>query len=142
MKLLGRCFPSRSGSRGVCASSLLLGVAFLGLALLASCGPAASAPSTPAMAKKVAVPLPLVPVDELASKPESFPGQINVSGRIIEVSPGGDGFTLGCEDACVRIPVRFKGKAPEAQADVVVRGRVTKNLEGLYVVEADSVERP
>ena len=142
MKLTSRCFPSRSGNRDVGASSMLLGAAFLGLALLASCGPAATAPSTPATAAKVAVPLPLVPVDELASKPESFHGQINVSGRVIEVSPGGDGFTLGCEDACVRIPVRFKGKAPEAQADVVARGRVTKNPDGLYVVEADSVERP
>ena len=142
MKLTGRCFPLQSGNRNVAALSLLIAVAFLGLAFLTSCSPAATAPSTPAVAKKVAPPPPLVPVDELASKPEAFQGQFNVSGRVIEVSPGGDGFTLGCEDACVRIPVRFKGKAPKAQADVIVRGRVAKNTDGLYLVEADSVDRP
>lgn len=137
MKLLGRCFPSRSGT-----PSLVLGMTFLGLALLSACGPATSAPSATAVAKKGAAPLVLVPVDELASKPESFQGLIAVSGRVIEASPGGNGFTLGCEDACVRVPVRFKGKAPEAQADVIVRGRVSKNSDGLYILDADSVERP
>ena len=85
-----------------------------------------------------------IPAEKLALDPDAYSGVIAVSGRVTEIEPALNQFTLGCEDAdsCVRIPVHFAGKGPAARTDVVVRGRLAKNPQGLYVLEADSVERP
>lgn len=130
------------GVGSLCTSHLSRGIAVLGIALLGACSAPGSAPTAPAGAKKEVAPQATVPVDKLVSKPESYQGPVAVSGKVIEADSGGGGFALGCEDACVRVPVRFKGKAPEAQTDVVVRGRLAKNPDGLYFLEAESVERP
>ncbi len=119
------------------------GVASLAFVLVVACGPAAPAPRSPAAAGKKTAPLAVVDVNEVASKPESFlGGPIAASGRVVEVGRGGQRFTLGCGDACVRVPVRFRGRAPEVQTDVVVRGRVVKQPDGRYVLEAESVGPP
>lgn len=103
--------------------------------------PLAAAPAAPQ--SKEALPPPL-PAEKLALDPAAYSGVIAVSGRVVRSEPARHRFTLGCEDSdsCVAIPVHFAGKPPAARTDVVVRGRLARDPQGRYTLEADSVEHP
>ena len=48
-------------------------------------------------------------------------------------------FMLGCEDACVAMPVKFAGTPPKEGSDVTVRGQITKDAKGRYMFDAEDV---
>ena len=78
-------------------------------------------------------------VDKVVANPEKFKGPINVSGRVAKLGGSIGLFALSCEDACFSMPVRFSGAPPKAGMDVVVHGQLTKEANGRYVFNAESV---
>lgn len=78
-------------------------------------------------------------VDKVVAHPEKCAGKIGVAGRVAKVDARENLFVLGCEDACVAMPVRFSGAQPKAGSDVIVRGQITKDAKGRYLFDAESV---
>lgn len=81
----------------------------------------------------------IITADELAEYPEKFKGYIGITGKITKVDITNRIFTLGCEDACLQIPVRYQGQVPESGAEIIAYGQVKK--EGnKYLFEATEVK--
>lgn len=83
----------------------------------------------------------LVAVDQVVRDPEKFTGFIGVNGSVSSVDESKSMFTLGCEDACVLMPVKFNGQLPEQGTDVVAYGKVVKNEQGKYIFVAQELTR-
>ena len=80
-----------------------------------------------------------VDVEKVVVHPEKFTGPVIVFGRIAKaVTPNGF-FALGCEDACVSMPVKYSGTLPAAGSDVIVSGQIVKGANGRYLFSAQSV---
>ena len=78
-------------------------------------------------------------VDKVVAHPEKFKGTISVEGRVATVEAKKKLFALGCEDACVVMPVKFSGTMPKTNSSVVVRGQISKDAKGRYQFDAESV---
>ncbi len=112
----------------------LLGVAAVIAFLLAS--------SKPASHKTKAVPnLPatLIDIDEVLRHPEAHAGRIAVEGSVSDVDQASSTFSLGCEDECAGMPVRFNGRLPGRGAGVIVIGEVRRLNREKYFFSADEV---
>ena len=79
-------------------------------------------------------------VDAVVAQPAKFTGAIAVAGRVTQTDARRGTFVLGCEDGCVAMPVKFAGKMPALNSDVVVHGQIQKTAEGRYVFAAQEVE--
>ncbi|MCL4511165.1 MAG: hypothetical protein M1470_08865 [Bacteroidetes bacterium] len=82
----------------------------------------------------------LIAVDQVVSGPEKFTGLIGVNGSVSSVDESKSMFTLGCEDACVLMPVKFDGQLPEQGTNVVAYGKVEKNEQGKYIFVAQELK--
>lgn len=80
-----------------------------------------------------------VTVDDVAAQPEKFTGALTVAGKVEKVDAARSMFALGCEDACLMLPVRFAGALPAGGSSVVVRGRIERGEDGRYVLAAQEV---
>lgn len=78
-------------------------------------------------------------VDKVVAHPDKYKGKIDVAGRIAKIDSDKKLFVLGCEDACVAMPVKFSGTLPKAGSDVIVRGEIKKESDGRYLFNAESV---
>ena len=78
----------------------------------------------------------LVAVDQVVNDPEKFTGLIGVNGSVSSVDESKSMFTLGCEDACVLMPVRFDGQLPKVGTDVTAFGKIQKNEQGKFLFVA------
>ncbi len=117
---------------------LLYGAMLICLPLIFGC---AKAPEEKARETKSGVePARVIAVDELASHPEDAKGRLAVNGTVSEVSESKSGFLLGCEDACVSLPVTFKGTMPKVGSEVTVYGVVAKTDSERYVLIAEEVK--
>jgi cytochrome c-type biogenesis protein CcmE len=89
-----------------------------------------------ATVSKVAV----VDVDEIASQPERFSGTIGVEGPVTDVDEAKSIFALGCEDACIAIPVEYRGRLPKKGTNVIAYGKIKKTPEAKFVFVAHEIE--
>lgn len=80
----------------------------------------------------------VIPVERLISNPSIFTGNIGVTGTIISTDISKSSFTLGCSDACVKMPVMYKGDMPAIGSEVIVYGKI-KNDGGKYFFNASEV---
>jgi len=91
-------------------------------------------------------------VNQLAAKPETFVGKVNVVGRVAAVNPG-KGFTLidsvkcaSCTTECLtdkttkKIPFLWGGAAPEVKGIILVQGTLAKTAKG-YTFTAEKVTK-
>lgn len=89
-------------------------------------------------------------VNQLAAKPDTFVGKVNVVGRVAAVTPG-KGFTLidnvncaTCTTDCLtdkatkKIPFLWGGAAPDVKGVVLVQGLLAKTAKG-YTFTAEKV---
>jgi len=81
-----------------------------------------------------------VSLDDLAEYPETFTGTIAVTGRVAKTDAASKVFTLGCEDACLNIPVKFSGELPTAGSIVIVQGQLERTEQGRFVLNAQDVK--
>jgi hypothetical protein len=82
----------------------------------------------------------VVDVDEIVKHPDQFKGTIEVVGKVIEVDESKTFFALGCEDACVMIPVKYKGQMPELESYIIVSGEIKESEGGRYIFEGQEVK--
>ena len=82
---------------------------------------------------------PALDVDKVIVHPETYKGKISVSGRVAKVDAQKNLLLLGCEDACVAMPVKFTGAPPKVGSEVVVHGKITKDADGRYLFDAETV---
>jgi len=81
-----------------------------------------------------------IDVDYVVEHPEKYSGLINVEGTVKEVMDGSKFFTLGCEDACVNLPVTYKGELPKLESNIVAFGEVKKDIDGKYFFDAMEIQ--
>ncbi|MDE3056579.1 MAG: hypothetical protein KGJ59_01295 [Bacteroidota bacterium] len=82
----------------------------------------------------------IVDVNEVVNNPEMFKDFIGVKGTIAHVDERSLAFTLGCEDACIEMPVKFNGQLPKEGTNVIAYGEVKKTEQAKYVFIAQEVE--
>lgn len=82
----------------------------------------------------------VVNVDEVVSNPEKFAGVIGVEGTVMKVDETNSTFTLGCEDACILMPVKFDGRSPKEGANVIAFGEVKKTEQARYIFVAQEIK--
>lgn len=82
-----------------------------------------------------------VHVEKVILSPEQYKGYLKVNGIIIKIEESQDIFLLGCEDACVSMPVKYSGEMPEVKSDIVVYGEIKKQEDGRYLFQADEVKK-
>lgn len=113
--------------------------ALLTVVMLLAFSPAQAQTNTPPDSKTKKHDSPALDVDRVVAHPDQFKGAIGVAGRVAKVDSTNSFFVLGCEDACVAMPVEFSGTLPKEGSDVVVRGEIKKDAQGRYFFEAQNV---
>ncbi|PIZ35680.1 hypothetical protein [Candidatus Aquicultor secundus] len=88
-----------------------------------------------------AAPMQVISVDQVAQSPESFKGQIAVSGTVTRIDKPDIAFTLGYSDACVRMPIVYNGKSPKVGSNVVIYGQITSAGSGKYIFSGQEVRQ-
>ena len=81
-----------------------------------------------------------VAVDQVVSDPEKFMGLIGANGSVSSVDESRSMFTLGCEDACVLMPVKYDGRLPKGGTNVTAYGKIEKNEQGKYIFVAQELK--
>lgn len=86
--------------------------------------------------------LKVVDVDEIAANPGEFENSrsVGVTGKVLSVNATSSIFSLGCEDACISIPVKYLEKLPSPGTRITVYGKIRKDKEGRYIFEGDRFE--
>lgn len=81
-----------------------------------------------------------IDVDYVVENPEKYSGVINVEGTVTEVLDDKKFFALGCEDACVNLPVSYNGELPKLKSNIVALGEVKKDVDGKYFFDAKDIK--
>jgi len=81
-----------------------------------------------------------IDVDYIVDNPEMYSGVINVEGTVKEVLDNKKFFTLGCEDACVNLPVSYKGELPKLESNIIALGEVKKDVDEKYFFDAREIK--
>lgn len=95
--------------------------------------------STPQM-ESYNPPIKIVNVDKIVNAPDKYKGYLGAEGKVIEVDESKSLFLLGCEDACIFMPVKYKGQIPVVGTEIVVYGEIKKQEDGKYVFEGKEVK--
>lgn len=82
----------------------------------------------------------LVDVEKVVENPEKFSGLVSVMGTVTEVINNKKLFTLGCEDACVNLPVSYKGELPKLESNIIALGEVKKDNDGKFFFDAKEIK--
>ncbi len=81
----------------------------------------------------------IVNVDVIVREPEKFTGTIGVEGLVTKSDETGSTFALGCEDACILMPVKFAGQRPKEGTNVIVYGEIKKTEGAKYIFVAQEI---
>jgi len=81
-----------------------------------------------------------IDVDNVVENPEKYSGVINVEGTVKEVFDNKKFFTLGCEDACVKLPVLYNGELPKLESNIIAFGEVKKDVDGKFFFDAREIK--
>lgn len=82
----------------------------------------------------------LISIDKLVESPGKYAGLVSVEGTVKEVINNKNMFTLGCEDACIGLPVAYKGEMPKSESNIVALGEVKKDINGKYFFDAKEIK--
>jgi len=82
----------------------------------------------------------IVSIDAVAGSPADFVGDVKVSGTVTSVDQAKHTLVLGCSDACVAVPITYRGQLPKPKSNVVVTGVITKSPRGAYDFAASNVD--
>lgn len=83
----------------------------------------------------------VISVDKIVIAPEQYKGFFGVEGRVIKVDESKGLFLLGCEDACVVMPVKWEGLMPEQGCEIIVYGKLRKSEDNRYVFQGKEVKK-
>lgn len=80
----------------------------------------------------------IVPVESVAFKLSDCSGFIGIRGTVNKIVDDKT-FLLGCQDACVAVPVKYDGKIPKAGQELIIYGQLS-NQAGKYVFLAETLK--
>lgn len=83
----------------------------------------------------------LVNIDDVVKHPERYTSPLRMTGVILSVDKNGGSFIMGCDDACIRLPVIYKGKIPNAGSAITIFGKIKKTERGQYFFDAERIEQ-
>ena len=81
----------------------------------------------------------VVNVEKVISAPDYYQGFLGIEGVVTKLDEVKNIFLLGCEDACIFMPVVYKGPMPELKSKIIVYGEIKKQEDGKYVFQAKEV---
>lgn len=81
----------------------------------------------------------IISVDAVMKNPSKYEGNIGVKGIVSGTTKKLSIFSLGCEDACAGIPVKYAGEFPEVNNEIIAYGEITKE-NGRFLFKATSIE--
>ncbi len=82
----------------------------------------------------------IVSVDEVVAHPENPKGIIGVSGTVFKSGNEGISFLLGCEDACMSMPIVYSGVAPKEGAEIIAFGEIKVGSNDRYFFLAKEIK--
>ena len=82
----------------------------------------------------------LVSIDKFVRQPDLYKGIVGVSGTVKESTSSNSFFILGCEDACIRMPVKYDKQLPKLETKITVIGELKKTNEGKYIFNATDIK--
>lgn len=82
----------------------------------------------------------VVNVDKVISNPDWYKGFFGVEGTVMKIDKAKSIFLLGCGDACIIMPVKYRGQMPELESEIIVYGELRKNEDGRYVFQGKEVK--
>lgn len=82
----------------------------------------------------------IIAVDEIVKAPDQYRGFVGVKGRVIKIDESKSIFLLGCEDACIFMPVKHTGQMPELKSEIIIYGEIKKQEDGRYVFQGKEVK--
>jgi cytochrome c-type biogenesis protein CcmE len=74
----------------------------------------------------------IIKIDDVIENPENFKGTISVSGIVFNPDKSKKYFEIGCEDACVYLPVQFQGDIPQNKKEIILTGTLIKDTDKYY----------
>ena len=78
-------------------------------------------------------------VDEVAQNPEEFKGIIGIEGSVNNVDKKNSTFSLGCEDACIILPVKYSGNLPSEGSNIITYGEISRNENNKFIFIAQGI---
>ena len=82
----------------------------------------------------------VIDVEKVVKTPEQYRDFVGVEGKVIKVDESKSIFLLGCADACIFMPVKYKGKMPEQKSEIIVYGEIKKQEDGRYIFQGEKVK--
>jgi hypothetical protein len=82
----------------------------------------------------------VVNVEKVISTPDYYKGFLGIEGIVTKLDEVKNIFLLGCEDACISMPVVYKGPMPKLKSKVIVYGEIKKQEDRKYVFQAKEVK--
>lgn len=82
----------------------------------------------------------IVDVDKVVATPSHYKGFLGVEGTVIRIDESQNLFLLGCEDACIFMPVKYTGQMPKSKSVIIVYGEIKKQEDGGYVFQGKEVK--
>lgn len=70
-----------------------------------------------------------------------YKGFLGLEGTVISVDESKNIFLLGCPDACIVLPMKYKGQMPESKSEIIVYGEIKKQEDRRYVFQGKEVKR-
>lgn len=80
----------------------------------------------------------IVPVENIAFNPSNYPDSIGIKGTVNQIVDDKT-FLLGCQDACVSVPIKYNGKTPDLGQEVIIYGKLSEQ-NGKYVFLAEMLK--
>ena len=82
----------------------------------------------------------IVDVEEVAKVPDRYKGFLGVEGTVIRTDESQGIFLLGCADACIVMPVRYRDRMPEVKSEIIVYGEMEKQEDGKYIFDGNEIK--
>lgn len=82
----------------------------------------------------------IVDIERVVISPSSYEGFLGVRGIVIKIDESKNIFLLGCEDACIFIPVKYSGQIPKLKSKIIVYGELVKQGNGRYIFYGKEVK--
>lgn len=75
----------------------------------------------------------VISVDKIVIAPNQYKNFLWVKGIVTKVDESNNVLLLGCEDACIAMPIIYEGKMPKVKSEIIVYGKIKKQKNGRYV---------
>lgn len=82
----------------------------------------------------------VVSVEKVISAVGYYKGFLGIEGVVIKIDEAKNIFLLGCADACIVMPVAYKGQMPEAGREIIVYGEIKKQENGRYIFQGKEIK--